>query len=138
MMVEKSDNLKEGTYTLHPWYCTDVKCDCRLVKIAIMRDFTHHVATVQFGWESARFYSEWMGVPKDDPMVQDMAAGATLDMTSPAVHPDIMQVFNGAMNDEWLRRIKRNYEAVKAYQKKVYGQQAWRRPRKARVKRIGR
>ncbi len=51
--------LPDGEYGFVELYCTEKGCDCRRVVFWVVA--THlpepHVATLNFGWESAEFYA---------------------------------------------------------------------------------
>lgn len=73
-----------------------------------------HVATINFGWESAEFYRQWMVGDEDESMPK--LHGATIDITSPdKVSPQgILAFFYALLDENWVRIIKSHYDAVKA------------------------
>jgi len=73
------------------------------------------VSIINYGWESATFYENWMGSSaKDNPMPK--MHGASIDLTSPnIVSPDgILALFNALLNDIWIAKFKHHYNEVKA------------------------
>lgn len=72
------------------------------------------VSVINYGWESAIFYENWMGSSaKDNPMPK--MHGASIDITSPdLVNRDgILALFNMLLNDIWIAKFKRHYDEVK-------------------------
>jgi hypothetical protein len=112
--LRKSPHLPDGDYTFVDTYCTDASCDCRRTLIQVLCNGVH-VSTIGFGWESPKFYKNWMGVKSDEDYMPQMH-GATVDMSSPnQVSPHSMLAFFNALLDErWITTIKRNYASVKA------------------------
>ena len=70
--------LPHGKYGLTENYCTDRTCDCRKVMINVIevKSPQQFLATIGYGWESAEFYTQWMG---DDERLGNMITGAYLE-----------------------------------------------------------
>jgi hypothetical protein len=60
--------LPDGEYAFFESYCDDQQCDCRRVIITVLRSDTGSRvwATINYGWESARFYQPWVGSNEDE------------------------------------------------------------------------
>lgn len=112
--LRDSRQLPDGDYRFVDTYCTDPECDCRKTMIIVYRNDVH-VSTINFGWESAAFYREWMGDSSEDDMGLPIS-GASIDITSPdGVPPSGMLAFFYALLDEnWTSKFKTHYAGVKA------------------------
>ena len=112
--IRQSPQLPDGEYSFIDMYCADPGCDCRKTMIQV----THNgklVSVINYGWESATFYENWMGSSaRDNPMPK--MQGASIDITSPdlvSTH-GILALFNALLNDIWIAKFKRHYDEVKA------------------------
>lgn len=58
----KGQPLPEGEYGFTEWYCDEDGCDCRRVLyIVLSPQFPgRRLATINYGWESEKFYTTWM------------------------------------------------------------------------------
>ncbi len=112
--LRDSRQLPDGDYRFVDTYCTDPACDCRKTMILVYRN-DMHVSTINFGWESAAFYADWMGSEEGDEMSSNMS-GASIDITSPdGVSPQGMVAFFQALLDEnWIAKFKAHYDGVKS------------------------
>ena len=110
--LRDSPQLPDGDYTFIDMYCTDPKCDCRKTMIHVMHNDAH-VATINFGWETQKFYHEWIGADLDEDMPP--LHGTTIDITSPnKVSPQgVLAFFNALLDQQWIAIIKSHYKAVK-------------------------
>jgi hypothetical protein len=54
--------LPPGEYGFFEWYCEDPGCDCRrvLLQVCSPQQPGRILAIINYGWESAAFYIEWM------------------------------------------------------------------------------
>ncbi len=109
--IRQSPHLPDGEYSFLDSYCTDPDCDCRKTMIQVLHN-GRLVSIINYGWESAMFYRNWMG--KDDSMPE--MHGASIDITSPDLvdRADMLALFNALLNDIWIAKIKRHYDKVKA------------------------
>ena len=99
--IKQSPQLPDGEYSFIDTYCTDPGCDCRKTMIQVMHN-GKLVSIINYGWESATFYENWMASSaKDNPMPK--MHGASIDITSPnLVRTDgILALFNALLNDIW-------------------------------------
>jgi hypothetical protein len=73
------------------------------------------VSVINYGWESAKFYEKWMGSRAPDNPISKMPGGS-IDITSPDLvsRDGILALFNALLNDIWIAKFKRHYNAVKA------------------------
>ncbi len=54
--------LPPGEYAFYEWYCSNADCDCRRVLLQVISPQLQRgvLATINYGWESAAFYTRWM------------------------------------------------------------------------------
>lgn len=112
--IKHSPQLPDGEYSFIDAYCVDPGCDCRKTMIQVLHN-GKLVSILNYGWDSAAFYENWMGSSaKDNPMPK--MNGASIEITSPGlVSTDgILALFNALLNDIWIARFKRHYDEVKA------------------------
>ena len=106
--------LPDGAYAMVETYCTDLGCDC--CKTMILAHHDHrHVATINFGWESPKFYARWYGGPLDARTLAEMK-GPSIDLSSPdRVPPEAMLAFFRALLDErYIDHIRSHYKRFRA------------------------
>jgi len=111
--IKQSPQLPDGEYSFIDTYCDDPGCDCRKTMIQVMHN-GKLVSVINYGWESATFYENWMGSnAKDNPMPK--MHGASIDITSPDLvsMDSILALFNALLNDIWIAKFKCHYDEVK-------------------------
>lgn len=112
--IKQSPQLPDGEYSFVDTYCADPGCDCRKTMIQVMHN-GKLVSIINYGWEPATFYENWMlSSAKDNPIPK--MHGASIDLTSPdLVRTDgILALFNALLNDIWVAKFKHHYDEVKA------------------------
>ncbi len=111
--IKQSPQLPDGEYSFIDSYCTDLGCDCRKAMIQVLHN-GKLVSVINYGWESAKFYENWMGNSAKDNSMPKMH-GASIDITSPDhISTDgILALFNALLNDIWIAKFKRHYDEVK-------------------------
>ncbi len=59
---ESGLSLPPGEYGFFEWYCDDPGCDCRrtVLRVISPQHPGRILATLNYGWESPAFYTEWM------------------------------------------------------------------------------
>lgn len=112
--IKQSPQLPDGEYSFIDTYCADPDCDCRKTMIQVMHN-GKLVSMINYGWESATFYENWMGSSAKDNLMPKMH-GASIDITSPDLvgKDGMLALFNALLNDIWIAKIKRHYFEVKA------------------------
>ncbi len=112
--IKQSPQLPDGEYSFIDTYCADSECDCRKTMIQVMHN-GKHVSVINYGWESATFYENWMGSSAKDNLMPEMH-GASIDMTSPDLvsREGMLALFNELLNDMWVAKFKHHYDEVKA------------------------
>ncbi len=113
--------LPVGEYAFLEFYCEDLACDCRRVQLQVTSRLepSRPMATINFGWESAAFYTDWMH--GDEEAGREIAA-ASLD----PLHPDsefadhFLDYFQDQMMTDraYVARLARHYEMFKHALKK--------------------
>jgi len=112
--IKQSPQLPDGEYSFIDTYCADPGCDCRKTMIQVMHN-EKLVSIINYGWESATFYENWMISSAKDNHIPKMH-GASIDITSPdLVRTDgMLALFNALLNDIWVAKFKHHYDEVKA------------------------
>lgn len=111
IMVVNDPDLPEDTYTLFELYCNELDCDCRRVFFNVYSGQREEVvAVVAYGWESRKFYREWLG--RDDPEIIEDLKGPVLNLLSPQseLAPMLLERIKLVLNDQaYVSRLKRHY-----------------------------
>jgi hypothetical protein len=108
--------LPVGEYAYLEFYCEDLACDCRrvLLQVTSRAAPSKPMATINFGWESAEFYTAWMHGDKQ----------AGRDITSASLDPlnpqskyadwflDYFQQYLVA-DPDYVARLRDHYEQFK-------------------------
>jgi hypothetical protein len=73
------------------------------------------VSIINYGWESATFYENWMGSSAKDNSMPKMH-GASIDIMIPDLvgRDGMLALFNALLNGIWIAKIKRHYDEVKS------------------------
>lgn len=114
VQIAQSPQLPDGEYSFIDMYCSDPGCDCRKTMIQVLHN-GKHVSTINYGWESAEFYTKWMGSNADESPFPTMS-GASIDITSPNLvsQEGMLGLFYALLNDIWTAKFKSHYKEVKA------------------------
>ncbi len=108
-------NLPDGEYGFLELYCDEKACDCRrvIINVAEAERPNQTLATINYGWESAKFYGKWgrsPGLAKEnkgpflDPLNrQTQYAPALLRLFEEYILPD----------SAYIKRLKQHYEMFK-------------------------
>lgn len=114
--------LPPGEYGFFEWFCEDAGCDCRraLLQVISPQHPGRILATINYGWESVAFYTDWMH--GDAEAGRDITS-ASLDPLNPQseLADALLEGFR-----EYLRRdpyysqqLQRHYELFKSTQEKA-------------------
>ncbi len=111
--------LPIGEYGFIEHYCEEDDCDCRRVLLQVTTPLAPHVvlATINFGWESAEFYTRWMH--GDEEAGREITA-ASLDPLNPqseyAEH--LLHLFQERLmtDADYVARLARHYQLFKQNQ----------------------
>ena len=109
--LQDTATLPDGKYTFIEFYCTDSNCDCRKTIIRIHHN-GHHVSTINYGWESPKFYAKWGRI--DDEMSREMS-GLSIDYTSPdEINPDAtIALLEQLLDEQYISKLKSTYKQVR-------------------------
>ncbi|WPQ66093.1 hypothetical protein SIO70_14620 [Chitinophaga sancti] len=111
--------LPAGSYALIDLYCTDLDCDCRNVYINIVSERSSSpIATITYGWESLKYYKEWMGNEEDDKMLIEFKGPALVTFANQSKFAgSFLEIFQDILNNDkdYANRLKRHYQLVKDY-----------------------
>jgi hypothetical protein len=130
--------VPDDEYGFLDFYCQDLNCDCRRSVIQVLSRKNGIVATFNYGWESADFYTRWMRGNAEE--AEEMA-GLTLEPfgeQSP-FSAYLLALFESMLEDpEYASRFPRHYlefkNAIRAKTQTV-GRQGNRASRRSRVRR---
>jgi hypothetical protein len=125
-------DLPDGQYAFLEMYCDEVGCDCRRVLIQVVSapPQLRIWATINYGWETAAFYADWIG----DPEAGKEAQGASLDPLGrqSQYSPTLLELFEFVIQDEqYVERLQRHYALFKSKIKD--SKRATARPNRARA-----
>jgi hypothetical protein len=104
-----------GEYFLREFYCNESGCDCRRVMVQFLpTDGSVHVAaSINFGWEKAKYYRKW----SSDPELWREMSGAILEpLAEQGPHKRrFLLIFNHLIKDRTLVAVfRRHYAQAKA------------------------
>ncbi|MFI0347591.1 MAG: hypothetical protein ACH346_02295 [Chthoniobacterales bacterium] len=108
-------HIPPGNYAFSELFCADPDCDCRNVFIRIIsNDFPTPWAVLRYGWESKKFYCDWMGA--EDRFAKAMS-GISLDTQSPynEMSKEFLELFTDMIKNDALyaKRIQTHYRMFK-------------------------
>ena len=106
--------LPDGDYAMVEAYCTDPGCDCRKTMIFVHLD-RRHVSTINFGWESPKFYARWYGAPLDARTLAEMK-GPCIDLNSPNLVPPgaMLAFFSKLLEAHYIEHLRLQYTRFRA------------------------
>ena len=109
--VKNGAPVSQGSYAFLESYCDDPECDCRKVMINVinMKKSDTILATIGYGWESEKFYAEWIGDKKMGKEITGAYFEAAGVQTKYA--GEFLQLWKlmTAQNKEYVNRLKRHY-----------------------------
>ncbi len=112
--------LPIGEYTLLEHFCDEPECDCRRVLVQVVPAGRPHkvLAVINYGWESAEFYTQWM---HGDAKAGSEIANASLDPLHPqSGYADyLLELFRDIVDTDpdYVARLARHYELFKSTQR---------------------
>ncbi len=119
-VVTAGGPLPMGEYAFVEFYCEDPGCDCRrvLLRVTTPQAPQTALATINYGWESADFYTRWM---HGDAEAGREITAASLDPLQPqSEYADyLLDMFQDRMMTDpaYVARLARHYEMFKATQR---------------------
>ncbi|HEX9045458.1 MAG TPA: hypothetical protein VF988_00410 [Verrucomicrobiae bacterium] len=129
--VEPLAGLPAGEYGFLEFYCNEPTCDCRRVLFQVCRaDRPDTVlATINYGWESERFYSQWLHGDLEG--ARELVA-ASLDPVNPQsdLSPLLLELFRVLLMPDktYVDRLRRHYQMFKAAQRGPGGKDRCKKP----------
>jgi hypothetical protein len=116
-LVQDTFGLSKGLYILVENYCADLKCDCRKVMINVVKigDKQIVLGTIGFGWEDAKYYTEWMG---GDESVGRQMVGAYIEPggIQTGLEDECLKLVENSLRDTYyVDLIKKRYEIFKKH-----------------------
>lgn len=112
--------LPIGEYSLLEWFCDEPECDCRRVLVQVVPAGRPNevLAVINYGWESAEFYTEWM---HGDAKAGSEITNASLDPLHPqSGYADyLLELFRDIVgtDPDYVARLARHYELFKSRQR---------------------
>ncbi|MCI0613272.1 SEC-C domain-containing protein, partial [bacterium] len=107
--------LPDGEYGFLESYCDEKACDCRRVIINVVEAERPDkvLATINYGWESAKFYGKW----GKSPGLAKETKGPFLDPLNRQTRfaPALLRLFEEHIlpDTAYIKRLKRHYEMFK-------------------------
>lgn len=112
-LLDAQAGLPAGSYGFLEAYCNEPTCDCRrvLFQVAEERRPAEILATLNVGWETVEFYTEWLH--GDERLAREMV-GASLDpLNRQSRHaPALLRLFQELLLPDtvYMARLRRHYE----------------------------
>ena len=109
-------DLPSDTYVFGEFYCDDPACDCRRVLFHVWSHDRPNIvlATINYGWESEAFYTQWM---HGDREAAREIRDASLDPLNPQSEwsPLLLNLFQKIVlaDPAYIARLARRYEMFK-------------------------
>lgn len=108
------NDIPDGEYGLVEFYCDEPGCDCRRVIFQVTSAPPHPRvwATINYGWESPQYYTEWMGAGEFAPEM-DSAILEPFGPQSPYSQL-LLDLVKWVLQDEaYVQRLQTHYRLVK-------------------------
>jgi hypothetical protein len=105
-------DIPDGDYGFLELFCDERGCDCRRAMIVVLRSDTELNkiwASINYGWESLKFYKRWGGSLMD----ASTAKGPFLDPLNPQTpySPALLNLFRLLLQSpDYAQRIQTHYE----------------------------
>jgi hypothetical protein len=112
-ILDESHGLKVGQYSFVELFCTKADCDCRRAMISVLGPENKLYATLGYGWENSKFYSDWMF--GDEKFGEKVVGAHIYEMTPQTEHTDrLLLIFREMVKDAiYANRIKSHYKLFK-------------------------
>lgn len=118
--VPASQNgLPADSYGFIESYCNEPDCDCRRVLLQVRPESRPGdiLATINFGWETVEFYTDWMH--GDAEAAHDIAEASLDPVNSQSeLAPELLRLFRQLLltDEAYVARLRRHYELFKRSQ----------------------
>ena len=115
-LIQSWKGLPDGEYAFIEYYCDELGCDCRRVFIIVISRDTagETLATINYGWESAEFYVEWMG---DDTDIESLKGPALAPPPAQQTKlaPYLLELYKEAALEDprYINRLRKHYKMFK-------------------------
>ena len=110
------ESLPAGNYGFLELYCDDPACDCRRVLLQVRSEARPAtiLATINYGWETAAFYTQWL---HGDRAGAREITQAELDPINPQTKfaPAFLRLFQKVVlpDTDYIHRLQRHYAMFK-------------------------
>ncbi len=141
LTVFEDDKLPPDEYGFFESYCDEPDCDCRRVFFNVIAGRQKKIlAVIAYGWESKRFYEQWLGF--NDPQIIRELRGPDLNLLSPQSKyaPALLRMLQTVLlkDPKYIERLKRHYAMFRQAVDQEHQQKSKPAPRPIRPKRISR
>lgn len=112
---ENYKDLPKGEYGFVELYCNENTCDCRNVYIQVINPkHTEPLTTISYGWESLKFYEDWMGGKADD-VIRNFKGPALTFAKHSTFANTLLELFTEVIieDDSYVERLKKHYMLFK-------------------------
>ena len=115
-LLGPQEGLPAGSYGFLELYCDDPTCDCRRVLLQVRSEARPNtiLATINYGWETAAFYTKWL---HGDRNAAREITQAELDPINPQTRfaPSFLRLFRTVVLPDraYIQRLARHYTLFK-------------------------
>jgi hypothetical protein len=112
-IFDDSYGLEVGQYSFVELFCNKANCDCRRAMISVSGPGNKIYATLGYGWEKSKFYSDWMY--GDEEFAGRVVGAHIYEMSPQTEHTNqLLSMFKNMLEDRsYANRIKSHYELFK-------------------------
>jgi hypothetical protein len=118
MLPYPQGGLPAGNYGFLELYCDDPKCDCRRVLLQVRAEHQPDtvLATINYGWESLAFYTQWLHGDREAAREIVDASLDPLNAQSPYSQALLRLFQTVVLSDRaYIQRLARHYALFKAH-----------------------
>lgn len=112
-------HIPEGNYGFIEFFCDTPDCDCRNVMINIIsaEPVPKLWAVIRYGWESKKFYRDWMGGEERNEFTENLPEAFIDIIGSPndLVAHEFLSIFRNMLKNDkkYAKRIETHYQMHK-------------------------
>lgn len=110
-------SIPKGRYVFWESYCTNNKCDCRkvILNVTDKENPGKTLATIDYGWESAKFYGKWLHGDNDTGKEMEGASLEVFGRQQTEHSRDFLELFNDYLKDnkDFVKVFMNHYKLFK-------------------------
>ena len=116
ILLKSSAGVPAGEYGFLEFYCNEPSCDCRrvLLQVCSADQPAKVLATINYGWESEDFYTQWLHGDRES---AGEITNASLDPLNPQskFSAALLELFRHVLlkDGAYIERLRRHYEVFK-------------------------